>query len=116
MRTLILGLGLILTSQAMASVTNNGVNPGKQVLHTWLADHAEYPANAEANREEGVVYVSFNVTPEGLVEEVMVEQGVSEDLDRAAVELVQQMPVHDLLPVTTGDNAHYVVPIKFVIR
>jgi len=65
---------------------------GAAALQKWIADNVQYPQVSQELGEQGKVYVSFVVEPDGKVSNVQVERGVSDDLDREAKRVVRNMP------------------------
>ena len=118
MKNLILGLGIVLSTASFANDVNGGINPltATQKMQNWIADHAQYPAEAATNNEEGTVYVAFTVSDGGTLENAEIARGISPNLDEAALNVVLQMPVQELVAGSEKYDATYIVPIKFVIR
>lgn len=65
---------------------------GKLEMNKFIATHIKYPAIAQENGIEGKVYVVFEVSPTGSVENVKVAKGVDPSLDAEAVRVVKAMP------------------------
>jgi protein TonB len=65
---------------------------GPGAMQQWIAKNVKYPQTSIELGEQGKVYVSFVVEPDGAVSGVQVERGVSDDLDREAKRLVRAMP------------------------
>lgn len=65
---------------------------GPAEMQKWIAKNVQYPQTSIELGEQGKVYVSFVVEPDGTVSGVQVERGVSDDLDREAKRLVRSMP------------------------
>ncbi len=65
---------------------------GKSEMSKFIAMHVKYPAIAQENGIEGKVYVVFEVSPTGSVENVKVAKGVDPILDAEAVRVVKTMP------------------------
>lgn len=61
-------------------------------LQKWIAKSINYPQTSIELGEQGKVFVSFVVEPDGSISNVAVERGVSEDLDREAKRVVRAMP------------------------
>jgi protein TonB len=61
-------------------------------LQKWIAKSINYPQTSIELGEQGKVFVSFVVEPDGAISNVAVERGVSEDLDREAKRVVRSMP------------------------
>jgi TonB family protein len=84
-------------------------------LVQWISKNLIYPEAAFENREQGVVLISFTVSAEGTAEHVKVEEGVSEKLDKAALETVENMPLENLYNSDEPDK-QYLLPIRFSIK
>ena len=65
---------------------------GAAALQQWIVDNVNYPQTAIEMNEQGRVYLSFVVEPDGSITNVKVIKGVSKDLDREAKRLVRAMP------------------------
>ena len=65
---------------------------GPAAMQQWIAKNVQYPQTSIEMGEQGKVYVSFVVEPDGSITGVKVERGVSDDLDREAKRLVRSMP------------------------
>lgn len=65
---------------------------GAAAMQQWISKHVQYPQVSMEQGEQGKVYVSFVVEPDGTITGVQVERGVSDDLDREAKRLVRSMP------------------------
>ncbi len=65
---------------------------GAAALQKWIADNVQYPQTAIELNEQGKVYLSFVVEPDGSISNIVVERGVSTDLDREAKRLARSMP------------------------
>jgi protein TonB len=61
-------------------------------LQRWIAQSINYPQTSIELGEQGKVFVSFVVEPDGSISNVAVERGVSDDLDREAKRVVRAMP------------------------
>ena len=61
-------------------------------MQQWISKNVQYPQTAMELNEQGKVYVSFVVEPDGSISNVQVERGVSDDLDKEAKRLVRNMP------------------------
>lgn len=90
-------MGPIVTPKVEAEVIEfPDVDPtfpgGAGELQKWIAKNVQYPQTAIELGEQGKVYVSFVVEPDGSVSNVQVERGVSDDLDREAKRVVRSMP------------------------
>jgi TonB family protein len=65
---------------------------GKSEMNKFIATHVKYPPIAQQNGIEGKVYVVFEVSPTGSVENVNVAKGVDPVLDAEALRVVKSMP------------------------
>ncbi len=65
---------------------------GPKAMQQWLSNNLQYPQSSIELGEQGKVYVSFVVEPDGSISNVDVERGVSDDLDREAKRVVRSMP------------------------
>ncbi len=65
---------------------------GAAAMQKWIASNVKYPQTSIELGEQGKVYVSFVVEPDGSISGVQVERGVSDDLDKEAKRLVRSMP------------------------
>jgi len=65
---------------------------GPQALMKYIKLNVQYPPTSIEMNEQGKVYLSFVVEPDGSITNVVVERGVSPDLDREAKRVVRSMP------------------------
>jgi len=65
---------------------------GAQALMKYIQTNIQYPPTSIEMNEQGKVYLSFVVEPDGSISNVVVERGVSSDLDREAKRVVRSMP------------------------
>lgn len=65
---------------------------GAAAMQKWIADNVQYPQTSIEMNEQGRVYLSFVVEPDGSISNIAVERGVSSDLDREAKRLLRKMP------------------------
>jgi len=65
---------------------------GAQALMKYIQTNIQYPPTSIEMNEQGKVYLSFVVEPDGSISNVVVERGVSPDLDREAKRVVRSMP------------------------
>jgi protein TonB len=65
---------------------------GPQALMKYIQSNIQYPPTSIEMNEQGKVYLSFVVEPDGSITNVVVERGVSPDLDREAKRVVRSMP------------------------
>lgn len=65
---------------------------GEKAMQEFFKDNLLYPQEAMDMAEQGKVYVSFVVEPDGSITNVKIERGVSRSLDREAKRLIRAMP------------------------
>ena len=65
---------------------------GAAAMQKWIAENVNYPQTAIEMNEQGRVYLSFVVEPDGSISNIAVERGVSNDLDKEAKRLLRKMP------------------------
>ena len=65
---------------------------GPSAMQAWIAKNVRYPEASIQLGEQGKVYVSFVVEPDGSISNVIVERGVSDDLDKEAKRVIRAMP------------------------
>ncbi len=65
---------------------------GAAELQKWIAQNVQYPQTSIEMNEQGKVYLSFVVSSDGSITNIVVERGVSADLDREAKRLARTMP------------------------
>jgi len=90
---------------------------GSQALRSFVAKSIRYPADAQKEKIQGKVYVSFVVSSTGKVENAKIERSVSPALDAEAIRVVSQMP--DWKPGMQRGKAvsvEYTIPIEFKLQ
>jgi len=119
MKTLVMTLSLLM-SISVFSATPGSVNgkgePKKVSLKQWFNKNLSYPEKALENKEEGIVYVSFQINQDGKAINIEIEEGISESLNEKAIELVKEMPLDDLTVNGFEEGARYVLPVKFTLK
>lgn len=65
---------------------------GAQAMMKYIQTNIIYPPTSIEMNEQGKVYLSFVVEPDGSITNVAVERGVSIDLDKEAKRVVRSMP------------------------
>lgn len=65
---------------------------GAAAMQRWISENIEYPQTAIEMNEQGRVYLSFVVEPDGSITNIEVKRGVSGDLDREAKRVLRKMP------------------------
>lgn len=61
-------------------------------MQQWIAENVQYPQTSIELNEQGKVYLSFVVKDDGSISNIIVERGVSPDIDREAKRLLRAMP------------------------
>ncbi len=69
-----------------------GFPGGAAAMQKWIAENIEYPQTSIEMNEQGRVYLSFVVEPDGSISNIEVKRGVSNDLDREAKRVLRKMP------------------------
>jgi len=88
---------------------------GKDSLLLWIKTHQTYPEKSLQLEDEGNVWLTFIVEPDGSITNIQIEKSVSKELDQAAKELVASMPPWN--PKETGGKkvrAKINLPITYV--
>jgi TonB family protein len=65
---------------------------GEAVMLKFLKDKLQYPPEARMQGIQGTIYISFIVEETGKITTVVIQKGLNEECDKAAVEAVQSMP------------------------
>lgn len=65
---------------------------GNAELQKYIVSNMNYPQTSIEMNEQGKVYLSFVVEPDGEISNIVVERGVSDDIDREAKRVVRSMP------------------------
>ena len=65
---------------------------GMEELTMFVSKILKYPAKAQTDGTEGTVYVRFFVDVDGSVQDVSVTKGVSPEIDKEALRVVNKMP------------------------
>ena len=65
---------------------------GSTALQKWIASNVRYPEESIEMNEQGRVYLSFVVEPDGSITNIQVERAVSDNLDKEAKRLIRSMP------------------------
>jgi len=98
------------------AVNATGENPCAKVnVSELVSTNIEYPAEAIVNNEEGLVYVSFTISLEGVTENIVILEGVSTNLDSKAIETVKNMKLEKMACKVNADQV-YTLPIKFILK
>jgi protein TonB len=88
----------------------------KEII-TLVQSNAKYPPIAKDAGIQGTVYVYFEVSKEGKVENIQVRRGVDKRLDDEAVRAVKSLPLFEP-GKQQGRNVRvqYTIPVKFTIK
>ena len=65
---------------------------GAQAMMKFIQQNILYPPTSIEMNEQGKVYLSFVVEPDGSISNVSIERGVSKDIDNEAKRIVRSMP------------------------
>ena len=65
---------------------------GAQAMMKYIQQNIQYPPTSIEMNEQGKVYLSFVVEPDGSISNVSIERGVSKDIDNEAKRIVRSMP------------------------
>jgi TonB family protein len=90
---------------------------GSQALRSFVAKSIRYPAEAQKEKAQGKVFVSFVVSSTGKVKNAKIERSVSPALDAEAIRVVNQLP--DWKPGKQRGKAvsvEYTIPIEFKLQ
>jgi len=69
-----------------------GFPGGAAALQSWINSNVVYPETSIEMEDQGKVYLSFVVEANGSITNIVVEKGVSRELDREAKRVVRKMP------------------------
>lgn len=90
---------------------------GHEALYAYIGEKLTYPEQSKREGIQGTVYIGFVIEKDGQVTNVEVARGVADDLDQAALEVIQSMPNWN--PGTQRGKAVRVafnLPIKFNLQ
>ena len=95
----------------------NTSTQGNAELMKYVGRTIQYPAVAAENSIQGKVYITFVVSPHGLVTNVQISRGVHPSLDKEAIRVVNSLPAFSPgkqrgKPV----RVQYSIPISFVLQ
>ena len=90
---------------------------GDEAMMKFIKDSLIYPEEAQAKKEEGMVYIQFKIDAEGYLGNFIVLQGVSESLDEEALRVVSSFPKKWNPYMFAGEykESTFIVPIRFVL-
>lgn len=91
---------------------------GDAALLKFILDHTNYPANAKAKGIEGRVIVVFEVSENGTVTNVKVDQTVDPEIDAEALRVVSSLPRFEKPAFKNGKEVPvwFAVPISFKLK
>jgi TonB family protein len=95
----------------------NGFPGGEEALMKYLSDNIKYPEQAKLDKIEGKVFVGFNISAEGKVNQVKIVKGTNPLLDAEAVRVISSMP--DWTPAVDNGKkiaVDYTIPIFFKLQ
>lgn len=72
--------------------TEAGFPGGAAELQRWISANVQYPETSIEMEDQGRVFLSFVVEPNGKITNIVVERGVTRELDREAKRVVRMMP------------------------
>jgi len=90
---------------------------GSQALRLFIAKSISYPAEAQKEKIQGIVFVSFVVSSTGKVENAKVERSACPALDAEAIRVINSLP--EWKPGRQrGQNVsvEYSMPIEFKLQ
>lgn len=90
---------------------------GAENFFEYIRTNLNYPADAQADSVQGVVYVAFEVMATGAIDDtsVQVEKSVSPTCDAEAIRIIRSAP--DWLPATAGGmptTQAVTFPVEFI--
>jgi TonB family protein len=115
MKTFVLSMTLLISIPVFSASPENG-EPKKVSLKEWFNKNLTYPEQALKNKEEGIVYVSFQINEEGKAISVEVIEGVSTSLNARAIELVKNLPSDQITNNGFEEGQSYILPVNFVLK
>lgn len=78
--------------QKVGATTPPSFPGGEEALQAYLGEHTVYPEEAQKQKIQGQVRITFIVQPDGQISDIEVAQGAALLLDREAVRVVRSMP------------------------
>lgn len=88
---------------------------GAESLHSFVVRNMVYPAHARRHGIQGTVYLVFNITQEGKIENVAVQKGVHLVLDKEAVRVVRKLKL-ETPPLLNGKPQDLCVAMPLSFR
>ncbi len=115
-------LPILFMLEKQTSVSTNGDKSpefpgGMRALQQYIASNLKYPEPARRANVEGIVLVSFTVTKEGAIKDLVIDKGFGFGADAEAIRLISTMPhwnpaLKDGQPVDTKCS----LPVSFVLE
>jgi protein TonB len=95
-----------------------GSQPTLEGLTNYIQRQAQYPEAAMDRHEQGRVYVSFEVSEAGEVEQVQIIGSVTALLDAEVLRVLKSLPRATTPPINSGHavRASFTLPVSFVMR
>lgn len=104
-------------NNCVSEIDSEPIFPGGQMnLSFFISRFLHYPAESVELGEQGKVYLSFMVEPDGVISNVHIIRGVSELLDREALSIMDRMP-RWIPAVCNGKRVRskMLIPLKFAL-
>lgn len=89
---------------------------GSAALKTFFAKNMDYPEIARAHGIEGTVMVQVMISSEGTPSQCKIVKSISQELDKAAIKLVETMSWEPALQNGTPVKCKMIVPVKFSLQ
>ena len=84
---------------------------GPEGMMNFITKHIVYPSCVEFN---GTIYISFIVNDDGSISNIFVKKGLSQEIDRASLDLIKKMPNWIPAKCQNENVAHFmIIPISF---
>ena len=117
MKTLItLTIATFLSVASFANTNTDGIDPTKAKFEKWTKQFVEYPSQSTTKMEEGIVLVSFEISDYGDAENIIIDSGISDELNQKAIDLIIAMPKAHLYENGFTEGTRFVMPVKFSIQ
>jgi TonB family protein len=65
---------------------------GEMKLFEFIVKNLDHPSKVRRDKVQGRVIIKFVVTETGKLDSIMILKGIRQDLDNAAIQLVEKMP------------------------
>ena len=86
-------------------------------LALYFKKNLDYPEDSRTNKVQGTVLVEFTVNKDGTISNVHVLKGVSKELNKECVDVVENMPEWKPGKVNgVKVKVKYIIPIKFILH